>query len=160
MNLLKEIDERAKVEEFRLFLEDLKELSAAENDESVLTCIREKMEILQEIGRGDFDTHMAMAQGAGHRGLNADPAVVNKLQPKRRLGLQEPSDITPEQGQLVRFKGQTYRLGDTNGKIAYLEDPKNASPFGGQQIKINVADLKPIKTKSGKMAWVHMGEMQ
>jgi len=159
MKLLKEIDKLAKVQNFQLFLEDLKELDPVDmEDELVTECITAKMEVLKEMGRGDYSSHMDMARSAGYKGgMDTDPNVQAKLEPKRRLGLQPSAGEGPQKGELVRVNGKTYRLEDTDGRIAFLGDPKNNSPFGGEQLKIKVSDLKPIKTKSGKMAWIHIG---
>lgn len=155
MELLQEIDQQAKVEDFRLFLEDLKTLDADMEDETVGKTVRNKIELLKEMGRGDFGAHMGMAQAAGVRGHEAEPHVAGALK-NPRLGLQQRGGNVPEKGQPVRYQGKTYVIDDTDGKMAFLRDPK--AQFGGGGIKVDdIRQLKAVQTKKGGMGWVYMG---
>lgn len=155
MELLKELDQQAQVREFALFLEDLKALDADLEDEKVGEVVRDKIELLKEMGRGDFGAHMDMARGAGVKGHDVDPRVGRALKPSPRLGLQSKAG-RPEKGQPVRYQGKTYVISDTDGRMAFLSDPKAA--FGGQGIKVDdVRALKPVQTKKGGVGWVYMG---
>ena len=158
MDLIQQIDDMAQVDEFRRFLDDVEALEPnSMADDMVTECITAKIDLLKEMGRGDFDAHHQMAQARGARGHEYDPNVQQALAGKRRLGLQskQPGGVTPKADQLVRHQGKVYKIADTDGKIAFLSDPKRV--FGGTDMKVDVSQLKPVKTKSGDIAWVSLG---
>lgn len=150
MGLLREIDELAKLEEFRLFLEDIKSLEPVDmNENSIIQAVNEWLEPLIE--GPDFDAHAGLARAAGHTAHVANSRVADKLAPKKTLGLQRrPGDpVQFKSGQEIKAGKKAYEIVDAlpDGSITVVPAGSKGM-FGGydsEPIKIADAESKLVR---------------
>lgn len=148
MSLLKEIDERSKYEPFRKFLNELAELDPDWEHESVARIVKEHIESKQ-LNEIDYRAHDQMAQARGVKGHEYNPDVARRFtNPRSNMDLQKE----PEAGEMIKYKGKIHKIDgvDTNGRETFVQ----FGPFGNT---VSVKELKQVRTKSGKTAWLHVG---
>ena len=171
MSLLREIDEQAKTYVFGQWLDGLKELDAKMGSPEVAELVREQIEMLNEIGRGDYSAHNDMAQAAGVQGQQRDAGVEKAFAPRKGLGLEKKRQPPPpmEKGQRVlrRDLKKMFQISDLGKNVVFVTDPKEkANPFlsggGGDQIKIKNPQqvLKHFPTNDGKVVWLWKPEAE
>lgn len=153
MDLLKDIDERAKTLDLELFLEALAELDADMEDETVVKAVHDEIQYLKEIGRGDYAAHMDMAKGHGVRGHEADPRVQGALASKFSIRPKEQAQAAPQEGQRVVFVGPgNQRFGFT--VVSAFEDMVTLKSKDGKRFKVDMQQMKAARDKRGGMGWV------
>jgi len=148
MSLLKEIDTRSKYEPFRRFLDELAMLDPDWQDVSVSKIIKEHIDSLQ-LNEIDYQAHDQMAQARGVSGHEYNPEVARRFtNPRSNMDLEKQ----PEQGEMIKYKGKIHTIDgvDSDGRETFVQ----FGPFGNT---VNVKELKQVRTKSGKTAWLHVG---
>jgi hypothetical protein len=170
MDLLKDIDQQAQVYEFASFLNELDSLDVDKAHELIIEYVDKKIQMLDEIDRGDMEIHRAMAQKRGYQGVGADPQVAKKLD-NPSIGLEkdivrkqaDPKN-TPSKGELLRHNGVDYVVVKANGPILHLVKREEMGEMPTAKIsKLSVApdslkqnrrSIQKFPQKSGKNAWM------
>lgn len=158
MNLLKDIDDSAKLQPLRNLLEGIEEFELDKEHEYTLGLIKEFL-IAHKLdeARSEFDASRGLMKGAG-----IDPNSVSAAPSRDIYGKEKESRIGllakhPQQGDpVISIDQQTGKMrlvgviGETDGKTVFVKDPK--SPFGGGET-YKAEQLRPEKKMGNRIAW-------
>lgn len=163
MNLIKELDEEARIGPFRALLDSIKEHNLDINDDSVVSMLSER---LLELGITEArDTELSASRGL-MRGAGMQPQQVDNTTGRGAIGGMHGANKKSRIGLLAKHPKQgdpVLELDPASGKLklkgvieepgpkkTFIKDPK--SKFGGGDTVDTVA-LRPYKEMGGRVAW-------